>query len=408
MNSLAKRLRQRTGLDASTLGPGVLERVITSQMRTLGLNQLAEYERVLDQSPAHWTELVEALLILETWFFRDAAAFDALKRLVMQEWLPNHQEGKLRLLSLPSSTGEEPYSIVMTLLDAGLPKDRFQVDAADVSGRALAHARRATYRNNSFRGPNLQFRNRYFQVNREGYVLDPGVATCVHFRQANLIADDFKTENDSYDFIFCRNLLIYFDRVNQQTALARLGAMLAASGVLFLGPAEKALALANGYVSVQPPLTFGCRKASGPPELEASEIAQTYRTESLPARGKGTRLSELPPDWAGGAAGMPGEVAAALRLVTAGRFTEAAALCEAHLAHSWASAAAYYVLGVARDAGGDARAIDCYRKALYLQPNHYESLVRMAALAQKSGDVAGAQNFRRRVQRLRSHGQMQS
>ena len=80
---------------------------------------------------------------------------------------------------------------------------------------------------------------------------------------------------------------------------------------------------------------------------------------------------------------------------------EAAEICEAHLRQSRASAQAHYLLGLVRDASGDASAIDCYRKALYLEPNHCESLLQMALLLQKNGDAARACAFKSRAQRIR-------
>jgi chemotaxis protein methyltransferase WspC len=92
----------------------------------------------------------------------------------------------------------------------------------------------------------------------------------------------------------------------------------------------------------------------------------------------------------------------ARRLADAGRLSEAAEICEAHLRQSRVSAQAYYLLGLVRDADGDATAIDCYRKALYLKPNHYESLLQMALLLQKNGDPARARAFRSRAQRIKA------
>jgi chemotaxis protein methyltransferase WspC len=91
----------------------------------------------------------------------------------------------------------------------------------------------------------------------------------------------------------------------------------------------------------------------------------------------------------------------ARRLVEAGRLSEATTLCEAHLSQSRASAQAYYLLGLVRDAGGQPNAIEYFRKALYLEPNHYESLLRMALIASRNGDAAGAGNFQRRAERLK-------
>ncbi len=83
--------------------------------------------------------------------------------------------------------------MVMALLGAGVPADRFQIDAVDISARALARAARGVYGRNSFRGKDLAFRDRYFQPSAEGFVLDPAVRNCVRFYQGNFLSDDFLT-----------------------------------------------------------------------------------------------------------------------------------------------------------------------------------------------------------------------
>ncbi len=106
----------------------------------------AYWERVRG-SRAELQALIEAVVVPETWFFRDREAFAALARLAREEWLPSApQTGCCRLLSLPCSTGEEPYSMAMALLDAGVPADRFRIDAVDISAAALAQAERARVR----------------------------------------------------------------------------------------------------------------------------------------------------------------------------------------------------------------------------------------------------------------------
>src|SRR6185436_8729548 len=93
------------------------------------------------------------------------------------------------------------------------------------------------------------------------------------------------------------------------------------------------------------------------------------------------------------------DLAHAQRLADAGQLAEVSAICEAHLRQQGPSAPAYYLLGLVCDAGGDARAIEYYRKALYLNPNHYETLLQMALLAEKNGDKANARVLRQRAQR---------
>jgi chemotaxis protein methyltransferase WspC len=406
MSRIEQLLRERVGLDPATLGATTIQRAVRLSMNRLSLKSSVEYEHLLQASPAQWAELVESVLVTETWFFRDPDAMQALVRLVLEEWLPTHPS-PLRLLSVPCSSGEEPYSLVMALLDAGVPPDRFHIDAADISLRALARARKGLYPKNAFRGKDIDFRRRHFHPAKDGFVLDPSIRRLVHFIRGNLLANDFLAGVQSYDFIFCRNLLIYFDLPNQQLALERVSQLLAPTGVLFVGPAEQRLALDCGFVSANLPMAFACRKAGAPappPSLHRparSAKWQPFPPPVLAGADFPNWLSNREASPAAGSLPRTPDLEQARRLADSGHLNEAAAICEAHLRYNRCSASAYYLLGLVRDAGGDATAADCYRKALYLEPNHYESLLQMALLAQKNGDAAAARNFRRRAQRLK-------
>jgi len=160
------------------------------------------------------------------------------------------------------------------------------------------------------------------------------------------------------------------------------------------------MALDHGMASTPYPMGFGCRK-----EATAGR------------RSAGLGLERSVPDWRDGASRVRDCVSLGLqvpasvtpetqldyakRLAEAGRLAEAAAVCEAHLDQNRASADAYFLLGRVRGAGGDLRAGDCFRKALYLEPNHYESLMQLALLAEKGGDAKGARQYRRRAQRAK-------
>src|SRR6185503_1136786 len=210
-------------------------------------------------SPVELQALIEAVVVPETWFFRDREAFSTLARLVREESLTAPADGVRRILSLPSSTGEEPYSIAMALFDAGVSADRFAIDAIDISAHALAVARRATYGKNSFRGRELGFRARYFAATASGHRLADRVRAQVHFRQGNLLSPDAAPTR--YEAIFCRNLLIYFDRATQDRAILALERLLAEGGVVFVAPSETGVLLNAGFVPVKAPFAFAFRKA---------------------------------------------------------------------------------------------------------------------------------------------------
>src|SRR5579863_3803437 len=109
MKRIENLLRSSIGLHAATIGTSVVEHTIRSRMARLGLTSHDAYIEVLRNSPAEWNNLIETMVVTETWFFREKHPFSALVRLVLDEWLPAHPEGRLRLLSVPCSSGEEPY-----------------------------------------------------------------------------------------------------------------------------------------------------------------------------------------------------------------------------------------------------------------------------------------------------------
>jgi chemotaxis protein methyltransferase WspC len=394
------RLRETIGLEPASVGPSLIQRVVRQRMRSLGLKQLVEYWQFLEQSGDEWQELVECVVVTETWFYRDPESIAAFVRLVREEWLPTHATDQLRLLSVPCSSGEEPFSLVMALLEAGLPAERIQIEAVDISARALARAARGVYSKNSFRGNDFAFRERYFQPCEEGLVISPAVRNCVRFCQGNFLSEDFFTRQASYDFIFCRNLLIYFDPWMRRKALDNIQRLLTPAGVLFVGPVEQPLAIEHGFVAARIPMAFACRKAGqGARRQRAAWMSKRSGAVPRLQLQAGARLS--PPSPGKAVSSHCTDLETARRLVDAGRLKEAAEVCEAHLRESRISAQAYYLLGLVRDASGEPGGIDYYRKALYLEPNHYESLLQMALLLQKNGEAARAHAMKSRARRIR-------
>jgi chemotaxis protein methyltransferase WspC len=399
MKTVEDILRETMGLDAASIGSSIIERSARLRMKTLGMADLEAFKNLLESSPAELWTFVEQVLVTETWFFRDREPFAAFIKLVMEEWLPAHPFGHLRLLSLPCASGEEPYSLAMALLDAGIPAERFRIDAMDISMAALDRARRAVYGKNSFRGQGLAFRERYFDAMGAGFALKKPVRECVRFDRRNLVGDTFMPGEGDYDFVFCRNLLIYFDAASQQKAVRQIERLLSDSGFLFVGPAEQPILFEAGFISANIPMAFACRKPrtsfrAGP--ARTLHLEPRPQTAHPPQFQPNSGAAELSPISAG-----ESDLEKAHRLADAGKLQEASAICENHLLEKGASAQAYYLLGLVYDARGRGDALDYYRKALYLEPNHYETLVQMALLSQKAGDIPRARTFRERAQRVK-------
>jgi chemotaxis protein methyltransferase WspC len=393
-------LKQAIGLDAASIGHSAVERAVQARLSACRLHDEDGYLEMVRSSATELQALIEAVVVSETWFFRDREAFIALARIASEEWLRSHAEGTLRLLSLPCSSGEEPYSMAMALLDAGLPAQRCRIDAIDVSAHVLALARHAIYGRNSFRGADLEFRDRFFEAVDRGYRLADAVRRQVHFRQGNLFAEEFAADAEPYDFIFCRNLLIYFDRVTQDRAVESLGRLLGAKGVLFVGPSETGLLLDHDFVPIRLPLAFAFRKRDAVTKPHAHAPARRMPApKAAPVERAAARAKPEPAIRAKVAPTLTG----ATRLADEGRLVEAAKACEEHLRQHGSSAPAFYLLGVIRAAAGNlAEAEHFYRKALYLDREHAEALAHLALLLDKQGDAAGALVLRGRLSRLRT------
>ncbi|SDY56197.1 chemotaxis protein methyltransferase WspC [Lysobacter sp. yr284] len=408
-------LKTTMGLDAEAVGPGVIERAIAGRMRAVAAADADAYWRRLQAQPLEQQELIEAVVVPETWFFRGVEAFDALARAFAPR-LGEPGAAPVRLLSLPCSTGEEPYTLAMALLDAGWPPQRLRIDAYDISERALAKAGHAVYGANSFRGGDLRYRERHFRALGHGrWQLSDAVRGCVRLHRANVLDIDFLPDAASFDAVFCRNLLIYFDQDTQVRTVGVLARALAADGLLFVGAAETGLLLSLGYASAQIPMAAAFRNQRGAPAPPPA-TPSPWRAPALaplPAAAARARpfaaaaLAARPAPTAPAAAAAPAQAAddslqQARRLADNGDFAQAERLCQAHLRAHGPNAEALCLLGVIYGAdGADARAEDAFRKALYLQPDHAESLMHLALLLDSKGDAAGARLMRQRAARHR-------
>jgi len=410
LSAFENLLKQTMGLDANSVGPALIERAVKERQARCGGVDLQTYWDGVNASAGELQELIEAVVVPETWFFRHRESYAALADVALAEWLRNRPpgangtEGVLRLLSLPCSSGEEPYSMAMALLDAGLPASLFSIDAMDISRRALRSARRAFYGRNSFRSEDLGFRERHFTPHGQDWRVNMPVRRQVKFRHGNLFQNQLE---HAYDVVFCRNVLIYFDRATQDRAIRAITQLLAAGGLLFVGPSETSLLQSHQFVSTKVPLAFAFRKGDVPatgvavPAPAVRPVSALSRAQPpapravaapvtvSPARGPSPPETPEPP------------LDRAARLADEGRLPEATQLCEQYLAAHGPGAPVLYLLGLLRDAAGDATgASEHYRKALYLDPRHQEALTHLALLLEKQGNAEAAQVLRGRSERL--------
>lgn len=402
-------LKERIGLDVTSVGPAIIERAVRQRTTLSQAAHADEYWQLLQGSRDEQQALIEAVIVPETWFFRYPESFATLGKLARQRLAELNNMRALRILSLPCSTGEEPYSIAMALLDAGLKPHQFKVDGMDVSPLSVEKARRALYGKNSFRGQDLDYRDRHFSAEQDGHRVNETVREQVRLQVGNVLDPTLLATEPAFDFVFCRNLLIYFDQPTQQQVFEVLKRLTHVEGVLFIGPAEGSLLGRLGMRSIGIAQSFAFSRQSHPqPEPMpiskpvALPVSQPIRsTPPPPVRNRPfAAATPLPvtsksanPD----AATLLANIAA---LANEGKSAEARAACDQYLRSHEPVAQVFYWLGLLSDVAGlTLEAQGFYRKALYLEPQHPEALMHLAALLQAQGDSVGARRLQERAAR---------
>lgn len=407
LQQIEKILQRHMGLNAAVVGRSAVHNAVRRRMHVHGCASVADYHRHLLNDLNELDQLTETVVIPETWFFRDRRPFDALARFAR-----NHvqtSEAPLRLLSVPCSTGEEPYSMAITLLEAGLQPQRFELLAIDISARALAQAGHGAYGPNSFRGDqDPAVLGRYFSTSDQNRRVTDQVRRAVKFRQFNLLDESFSHSLAPFHVVFCRNLLIYFDEPTKRRCYEVLHHLLLDDGLIFFGHAECGLVPADLYKPGEYLNSFGFRKAppvshghrhprtSGSATVRRSpRHAARSQREQAPRRGGTTAPPKLAPT------GAAQDLSTAAELADRGDLAAARILCERHLRARDHQAQAYFQLGLIEVADGqNAQAIDCFRKTVYLCPDHHEALIHWSMLLAHQGDAEGATRLRQRAARL--------
>ncbi|MDJ0508188.1 MAG: CheR family methyltransferase [Crocosphaera sp.] len=388
---IEKLLTQKMGLGSGKIGSRQLTKAIECRQKACGLDNLSDYLKRLQSSAQEFQELVEQVVVPETWFFRHRNAFFCLQDYVKNQWLPTHPQETLRILSIPCSTGEEPYSIAMTLLNSPLTSKQFMVEGIDISKKALAKARKGVYSKNSFRSHDRVENQQFFEVRQNYYQICESIRQQVKFRTKNILSPWLPT-HPPYHVIFCRHLLIYLDGVARNRVLTTLEQLLDNGGLLFVGAAESNLVKSPSFRFMNYPSAFAYQKVLEPsphrlPPVKPSPLIKRQKKQPLSlAKPEKKQLSSL-------------EIAQ--QFANQGQLKEAAQSCQNYLQRNPIDAAGYLLWGEICQAQGDNEQAQRYfQKALYLRPNYREALVHLALLREHQGDAKGAAVLKNRIQRL--------
>jgi chemotaxis protein methyltransferase CheR len=249
---LRKLLKERSGLDLSADKQYLVESRLIPLARRAGLNGIGELvQKMKNGSEALTTDVVEAMTTNETFFFRDKIPFDHLKEAILPALAQARAARRsLRIWCAASSTGQEPYSIAMLVKEmAALSGWRVEIVATDLSQTVLEKSKAGVFSQFEVqRGLPIQMLVKYFKQNGELWQINPELRAMIQHRPLNLLHDF--SQLGSFDVIFCRNVLIYFDQETKTNIFGRLARIVEPDGFLVLGAAETVVGLTEAFKPV--------------------------------------------------------------------------------------------------------------------------------------------------------------
>ena len=247
---LRTALKQRSGLVLSADKQYLVESRLIPLARKSGLAGIGDLvQKIKGGAEAVAMDAIEAMTTNETFFFRDKIPFDHLRETVIPELLQARSSRKsLRIWCAASSTGQEPYSIAMCLKEIApaLAGWRVELVATDLSQAVLEKSKSGIFSQFEVqRGLPIQMLVKYFAQTGELWQINADIRAMVQHRQLNLLQDF--SHLGTFDVIFCRNVLIYFDQDTKAGIFNRLGRLIEADGFLVLGAAESVVGISDAF-----------------------------------------------------------------------------------------------------------------------------------------------------------------
>lgn len=248
-------LKERSGLMLAPEKQYLAESRLLPLVRLHGMETLGELVAAIKArgAPELVSEVVDAMTTNETLFFRDKIPFERLRDVMLPALVAARaREKRIRIWCTAASTGQEPYSIAMTVKEMGaaLAGYRVEIVATDLVGDVLDRAKAGTYSQFEVqRGLPIQMLVKYFTQTGEVWQIAPELRGMVHFRTLNLL-NDFSPLG-RFDLVFCRNVLIYFDQPCKIQVLERLAQHVPDDGFLVLGAAETVVGLTEAFKPMQ-------------------------------------------------------------------------------------------------------------------------------------------------------------
>ncbi|MCP4291408.1 MAG: methyltransferase domain-containing protein [bacterium] len=249
-------LHDKTGIVLGDSKRALVESRVTQRLRALNMESFPAYLNFLanDKSGDEMIQLIDVISTNITRFFREADHFDLLQT-EMDKWATQGKT-RMRIWSAACSTGEEPYTIAMSV-DELVKKHRldFKILATDISTRVLAHAKAGVYEEDRLANIPDNLKNRYFRRQSGSgptrYAVSEQLKNMMIFHRLNFTVFPYPIKG-IFDVIFCRNAMIYFDRDLRTRMVREFARLLRPGGILMIGHAETLIGLENQYRTIKP------------------------------------------------------------------------------------------------------------------------------------------------------------
>jgi chemotaxis protein methyltransferase CheR len=242
-------IHERIGMYFDAARLDILLEKITPLARARLCRSFMDYYYILkygENEQAEWQRVMDALSVQETYFWREMDQVNALTKVVVPE-LFSKGAARLRIWSAACATGEEPYTLAMSLIEAGHRNLPIEIVATDASRAALDKAQAGLFRERSFRTLPPELQAKYFRREANGWRIVPEIMKRIHFNRVNLVVKNDVAQYAAVPVIFCRNVFIYFTPEVIRRTVQWMGEQMPDQGYLFIGSSESLLKLNTDF-----------------------------------------------------------------------------------------------------------------------------------------------------------------
>jgi chemotaxis protein methyltransferase CheR len=249
---LTELIHERTGIFFDSANVDIMMDKLSPLVVRRGFSSFLDYYYLLkydENSPEEWRNVMNAISVGETYFWREFDQVRALVQTIVPGWFAAHPGGTLRIWSAACASGEEPLTIAIALHEAGwFDRAAIEIYGSDASSVAIEKAKKGNYRERSFRNLSSERRSKYFCPDSPtAWHIRPELLSRVRFSVANLMNEAEIATLASADVIFCRNVFIYFSKTAISKTVRSFSKFMHSPGYLFIGTSESLLRLTSDF-----------------------------------------------------------------------------------------------------------------------------------------------------------------